>query len=236
MELIRSYRRLYNSLPSVQRFGLLSITVGLLALFIGLAVDNYKQPVFDVKTLQNIVDRSLAAQHQQQLNLTATINLIQLELSLAYPAHIWLQDPQRDVLTNLAGGFKTGMILLHGSLTEYIMFWGTQVGTVGHSGRNWAQFNDWLISGTGLWWPEGSLAVKEAKRGSYVFTEKFHGGIVRLEKETWMLEYCHGIIPALLPFGLADSLVSSLDPVTLYHSIVNYGKMTLYELFVNWKI
>ncbi len=42
-----------------------------------------------------------------------------------------------------------------------------------------------------------------------------------------MVEYCKGVIPALLPFGLGDGLVSSLDPLLVLKSMRQYGWMTV---------
>lgn len=40
---------------------------------------------------------------------------------------------------------------MHASLTEYVAVWGSAVDTTGHSGRNWAEFHDWIISGNGMY-------------------------------------------------------------------------------------
>lgn len=168
--------------------------------------------------------------------LNEAVDLVHSSLYSAYPSHILPPGSRQQWTANLAGGFKTQMLVLHGSLSEYVMIWGSQTGTIGHSGRNWAEFHDFLLSGRGDWWAEGGLDVKTERPGDYIFTPKFAGGIVRLHETTFMLEYCRGSIPVLLPFGLADSLVSSLDPVTVGHSLWIYGRMVLKELFVNWKI
>ena len=120
------------------------------------------------------------------------------------------------------------------------MIWGAQVSTTGHSGRNLAEFHDFLLSGEGVWWKEGGLEVVVAspssKDHSYLHTDYLQGGIVHLREGTFMLEYCHGVIPALLPFGLGDTLFSSMDVVTLYNSLTAYASLTVKELWENGKI
>lgn len=69
-----------------------------------------------------------------------------------------------------------------------------------------------------------------------MYTPTFNGGIVQLTAGTWMLEHCHGNIPALLPFGLGDTIFSSMDWYTLYLSLSQYGKNVLRELIVHRKI
>lgn len=70
----------------------------------------------------------------------------------------------------------------------------------------------------------------------HVFTSYFQGGMVQLRNGTFMLEHCHGVIPALLPFGLGDALFSSMDVVTLYKSLTAYGSLVIKELLQNGKI
>ena len=125
------------------------------------------------------------------------------------------------------------------SFGQQVMIWGSQVSTTGHSGRNLAEFHDFLLSGEGHWWGEGQLAVKVANarnKHSYMHTPYLQGGIVQLHNGTWMLEYCRGIIPALLPFGVGDTIFSSMDLVTLFKSIKAYGSMTVREILENGKI
>jgi hypothetical protein len=62
------------------------------------------------------------------------------------------------------------------------------------------------------------------------------GGVVQLTNGTWMLEHCHGVIPALLPFGLGDAIFSSMDLVTIYRSLTAYGRLVIKELIENGKI
>jgi hypothetical protein len=223
---------------------------------IGFGLQSISTPVFDSSLLRSIAEEAVRLHppyiphhnstlteydfqaHNQALN--AVISHIHEQLYHHYPAHIIspaaVKNNPSPWLTNLAGGFKTQMLLMHASLSEYVMIWGSQLETTGHSGRNWAEFHDYLISGQGVWWGEGKLNVKKANPGVYIYTEPFSGGIVHLSRGTFMLEYCHGVIPALLPFGLADSLISSLDPVTIWKSMRAYGEMTIKELLVNKKV
>ncbi len=218
----------------------------------GVLLSSISTPVFDSSVLQSIALEALELHPPYQSNhslshydfesqntqLIAAINHIHTRLLARYPSHIvsYSVSSRPLWLTNLAGGFKTQMLLFHASLSEYIMIWGAQLETTGHSGRNWAEFHDIIISGQGVWWGEGDLTVKVASPGSYIHTPPFSGGIVHLSRGTFMLEYCRGVIPALLPFGLADSLLSSLDPVTVWNSLKAYGQLTLKELFINNKI
>lgn len=46
----------------------------------------------------------------------------------------------------------------------------------------------------------------------------------------WALEYARGWIPLMLPFGLADTLSSTLDFYTLVQTFKVYGQCVVSEL------
>lgn len=46
----------------------------------------------------------------------------------------------------------------------------------------------------------------------------------------WALEYARGAIPLMLPFGIADTLFSTLDFATLLKTFWIYGRLTVREL------
>ena len=195
----------------------LSVVLLLTAVILGCIITlDSVPPSFDPLVLTAIVNQLHEHQRLSPLPLNDTLSLLQLELQRAYPGLI---HPSSHWLFNLAGGFKTGILLLHASLTEYVAVWGSAVDTTGHSGRNMATFSDWLIAGNGTWWHEGGLDVAQHVPPAYVFTERWAGRIVHLQAGTWMLEHCHGVIPVLLPFGLADGLLSSLDPLLVWKSV-----------------
>lgn len=55
-------------------------------------------------------------------------------LSPRYPGHILPDEDLQWVFVN-AGGWMGSMCLLHASLTEYVLLFGTAVDTGGHSGE-----------------------------------------------------------------------------------------------------
>ena len=52
----------------------------------------------------------------------------------------------------------------------------------------------------------------------------------RMPDRCFALEYARGFIPAMLPFGLADTLFSTLDFRTLGRTLGKYGYSTVREL------
>lgn len=132
----------------------LSIVIGVIALMFGcmIALDHQK-PKFDTDGLQRVIDllareQSLKQAINKPMNLNQSIAFIQHNMKQHYGDLIDIND---EWMFNLAGGFKTGLLLLHASMTEYVAIWGSQVPTTGHSGRNWATFEDWIIQGNATW-------------------------------------------------------------------------------------
>jgi hypothetical protein len=71
--------------------------------------------------------------------------------------------------------------LLHASLSEYLLLFGTSMGTEGHSGRYWATISDYLVSGE-FWFVSflrplsTSLIVRcrtaQATTGAHVYADR----------------------------------------------------------------
>src|SRR5262245_16243639 len=69
---------------------------------------------------------------------------ITAELAGIYPGHI-ARKP--NWLLSFAGGSTGVMTILHGSLTEYLLIYGTPIGTHGFSGRYLMDVYDFLLAG-----------------------------------------------------------------------------------------
>jgi C-8 sterol isomerase len=65
-------------------------------------------------------------------------------LARLYPGHI---ETREDWFFNIAGGATGIMTVLHGSLSEYLIWFGTPVGTEGFSGRYHLDIYDVAIGG-----------------------------------------------------------------------------------------
>jgi hypothetical protein len=160
--------------------------------------------------------------------LHEAFDIITGELAKAYPGHICTT---RDWMFNNAGGAMGQLNLLHASLSEYLIFFGTCIGTEGHSGRYASDVYDFMIQGEmeceyeGRHEPEvHTVDTPPAYLGSKVIKHYC------IKKDAWMLEYCRGSVPRMFPFGTADSLFSTLDIRTVSRLIRRYAGLTIRSL------
>lgn len=65
-----------------------------------------------------------------------TLTIVEHDLRLHYREHI-LPVGEAEWLFMNCGGWMGAMYLLHASLTEYVLFFGTAIDTSGHSGKLW---------------------------------------------------------------------------------------------------
>nr|BAC05307.1 unnamed protein product [Homo sapiens] len=129
-----------------------------------------------------------------------------------------------------AGGWMGAMCLLHASLSEYVLLFGTALGSRGHSGRYWAEISDTIISGTFHQWREGTTKSEVFYPGETVVHGPGEATAVEWGPNTWMVEYGRGVIPSTLAFALADTVFSTQDFLTLFYTLRSYARGLRLEL------
>jgi C-8 sterol isomerase len=152
---------------------------------------------------------------------------IRAELAGRYPGHI---RKQVDWVFNNAGGAMGQMCVLHASITEYVIIFGSPIGTEGYSGRFAA--DDWFIILDGEQWAygEGDLERHVYKKGEMHHLPRGQARGYRMPDRCYALEYARGWIPQMLPFGLADSFSSTLDFVPVIRTMKIYTRAVVGEL------
>ncbi len=154
------------------------------------------------------------------------------DLAARYPGHVRFDDRW---LFNNAGGAMGAMTLLHASLSEYLIFFGTPIGTEGHSGRYRAEVYDFLLDGEMWCYVPGESERTVYRRGDAAHLGSGLAKGYRIPDHAWMLEYARGPIPLMLPFGLADSALSTLDYGVIARTIWRYGRLAARELLLHRK-
>lgn len=159
--------------------------------------------------------------------LTQMFDNIAADLEQRYPGTI---DNTKPWIFNNAGGVMLEMKLLYASTKEYIMIWGTPIGSEGHTGRHLAEFYDTVLDGEAWYYQEGQFSRDSYQPGDHIFLGKGQSAGMHYPDHVWMVEYARGILPSLLPFGLADALSSTLDFKTAVQTVVIYFSLVARSL------
>jgi len=133
-------------------------------------------------------------------------------------------------LFNTACGAMGQLKLLYGSLSEYLILFGTPIGTEGHSGRYHADVHDFMLTGEMWTYHEGEIEKTIYRPGDAALLTRGRTKGYRAFEDTWMLEYATGWIPTMLPTGMADNLFSNLDYRAMFRLMGQYGGMVIKEL------
>jgi C-8 sterol isomerase len=201
------------------------------SVFIGLDQIKERWFIFDQNVLQQVAQRNIA-KYSGSNDTHAMIANIAADLEKEYPGHISIEE---EWVFNNAGGAMGSMWMLHASITEYVIIFGTPVGTEGHTGRFLA--DDYFIILEGEQWAyyAGQLEREVYKPGDMHHLARGTAQQYKIPEHAWALEYARGWVPAMLPFGLFDTLFSTVDFVTLFNTFRLYGKSLIRE-FAQGKI
>jgi hypothetical protein len=138
----------------------------------------------------------------------------------------------------IVGSAVGQMIMLHCSMTEYIIIFGTPLGTSGHSGRYFMDVFDYIIHGKHYTYAAGDLHVTEHLPGEMTVLPRGESVIYKSMPHTYMVEYGRGF-PGVF-FGIfypvLATLFQTLDFYTFAKQMKIVTKMVLKELIYNGKI
>ena len=184
------------------------------AVFCG-ALIKFEGHVFDPDKLQEI-SKAAHALYPEDSQLTKRVDAVLSGLRKEYPDHI-LDEPEW--MFNNAGGAMGSMLVLHCSLSEYIIIFGTAVGTEGHTGRFLADDYFTILHGEQWAFSAGDLDREVYKPGDQHHLKFMTTKQYKMPEECWALEYARGNIASMLPFGFLDTFFSTLDLPTLVATV-----------------
>ena len=145
-------------------------------------------------------------------------------LDAQYPGVLDMTQPW---IYSIAGGAMIQMKLYYASPTEYIMIWGTPIGSEGHSGRHFAGFWDTVIDGEMHYFAEGEFTQHVYKPGDFVYVGPGQARAMNFTDGVWAVEYCRGFIPASIPFGVASEIFVCWDFLTAAQTITLYTDLMM---------
>jgi C-8 sterol isomerase len=148
-------------------------------------------------------------------------------LSQRYPGAIL---DRTDWIFNNAGGAMGQMLVLHASITEYVMIFGSPIGTEGHSGRFYAEDFFFILEGEQWAYAEGDLEKRVYRPGDLHVLPPGKAEGYKMPDRCYALEYARGVIPAMLPFGIADAMSSTLDVSAVGRTFGIYTRSVLGNL------
>jgi len=180
--------------------------------------------VFDPDEIDRIVRQNLSGPLEDRIE--GTVN----DLKARYPKHVTTRD---EWVLSVAGGCRGQFRIVHASITEYILIFGTPIGTEGFTGRFPADDWFWMLDGEQHVYDEDQLDKTVYSVGSpYHLLPKGTGRFFKFMPGSYGVEYVRGWVPLMLPFGLADAVTSTLDATSIIKTIKAYGRSTVENLLV----
>lgn len=193
-----------------------AVLIAILSIIMYLCI-NPPSYVFTPEVMHDISKRAIAETAPGPNRTQLIIESVVTQLNEQFPGRLL---PRPQWMFNNAGGAMGAMLVLHCSLVEYVIIFGTPLGTEGHTGRFYADDYFTILQGEQWAFSAGSLQMEVYKPGDQHWLPRGTSKQYKMpDGGAWALEYARGNILSMLPFGFADSIFSTLDFFSLGHTI-----------------
>ncbi|KAL4258987.1 C-8 sterol isomerase [Pleurotus pulmonarius] len=186
--------------------------------------------IFEPSKLHALAQDAIAAHPD---DTSAMVHHIVSNLTAEYPSNkIRINPDEREWFFNNAGGAMGGMYIIHTSITEYLIIFGTPLGTEGHTGIHTADDYFHILVGEQWAYAPGSYEKEVYPAGSVHLMPRGVRKQYKMHKGCFALEYARGWIPLMLPFGFSDALTSTLDYMSVYDMVRIAGRELIGNLLI----
>ncbi|KAG4306323.1 hypothetical protein PORY_000311 [Pneumocystis oryctolagi] len=229
------------SLFTFKKSLIIGILIALLCLF-----DKFYLPklyIFSPKKLQEL---SIQAIKKFPDDTEALLNHLAESIKKEYGNSVLPLNHNKWFFNN-AGNAMGSMILLHASISEYLIFFGTSIGTEGHSGVHLSDDYFTILVGEQRSSFPGQFKPTIYKPGMQNHLPRGKRVQYSIPGECWALELAQGLlmnfdltlnvvgwIPSMLPFGLIETFFSTLDFNNLWLTL-RYTSEAMFKSFINGK-
>ncbi|KAK6211926.1 C-8 sterol isomerase [Pestalotiopsis sp. IQ-011] len=205
----------------------IAILIGVLTPVVYLLEQNLESfYIFDKEHLHDLAKRGIAAHGNDTQGI---VSYITTELHEKHPNNVNLDV---EYIFNNAGGAMGAMYLIHASVTEYLIIFGTTIGTEGHTGRHTADDYFHILVGEQWAYTPGDYVPEVYPAGSVHHLRRGTVKQYKMPEGCFALEYARGWIPPMLFFGFADGLSSTLDFPTLWRTTYVTGREMIGNLLL----
>lgn len=178
--------------------------------------------VFDPVHLHELQLSALSASPN---NTSGMISHILSNITATYPnTRVSINTDSSEWVFNNAGGAMGAMYVIHASITEYLIIFGTPLGTEGHTGLHPADDYFHILVGEQWAFQPGALEMERYQPGDVHLMRRGVAKQYKMHEGCWAMEYVRGWVPLMLPFGFADTFTSTLDIPTLYNTVRITGR------------